>query len=411
MFGNVFAQTIGDSISSTLTNLRQFLDSCSRTADRIKLDFNILASNPPVLVISSNNRLQNRASYSLSSPGEIKNTVDTLENTLTQFYGEILPGGKQAAGFSIEKFGEALDEMERLLLATKDLYEDRARETFAKDTKFDYFITMEHALLLYWKARAIKQSMTFSAERFDESISSALQLYFEMSDKTIYQNDSVLEFRIAACLLLCDQFDLALQRYKKANAILVDDKTLPNDDEYRAIIPRQYAFVLWQQYDRICNNAVDIYKSPLRKQAAEIITEAYRVIEAAYTEVKRNHNEIFAKEPETEIGYVNNLLSYIVEHASLATRDGSLRQLNLNESEVRARYELLKSAPRNAGDLDTCACTAEFLLDPEVTELGERLKQGLDEPENAALYTERQLSRMRKTVSRILGEDHEDSSR
>jgi hypothetical protein len=61
---------------------------------------------------------------------------------------------------------------------------------------------MERALLLYWKARAIKQSIKFSAELFDESISLALELYYDMSDKKYYRHDAILEYRIATALLL-----------------------------------------------------------------------------------------------------------------------------------------------------------------------------------------------------------------
>ena len=409
---NVFATGIVASIDSRLSGLKQFLDSCSSFADGIKTDFNLLASNPPVLLISSNNRLLNREQYAASAPKEIKETVGRLEKTLTSFYDEMLPQGKQTDNFSIEKFGKSFDEMEKLLIAVEKQYKDKAKNDFGKDKKFDYFIKMERALLLYWKARAIKQSINFSAEEFDKSISLSLEIYYEISDKNIYQNDSVLVFRIAACLLLWDQFDLALQQYKEANSLLRHDKTLPNNSEYRAIIPGQYAFVVWRQYDTICNSAGDIKKSPLRKRAAEIVAEAYKITESAYKELKQTYNAIFENAPDEEAGYVNNLLGYIIEYANITTRDVSLRELNLDVGEVRAAYELLNSRQRNLGDLDTCACAAEFFgSEAEAKELATRLEKGLDEPEKAAPYTERQLSRMRNTVTRILGDDHDHSSR
>jgi ppGpp synthetase/RelA/SpoT-type nucleotidyltranferase len=408
---NVFATAIVDSIDDRLSGLKQFLDSCSGVADGINRDFHALTSNPPVLVISSNNRLSNREQYAQSAPQAIKETVDTLEKTLTSFYNTILPEGRQADGFSIEKFGESFEKMKNACCAAEKQYKDMAVGTFTKDKKFDYFIKMEQALLLYWKARAIKQSKTVSSEVFEESISSALQLYYEIYDKSYYQNDSVLEYRIAACLLLWDQVELALQKYKKANAVLADDKTLPSNSEYRATIPGQYAFVLWMQFDNMRNKAVDIEKSPLRKQAAEIVAEAYKLTDAAYKTMKRSHSEVFQNAPDVETGYVNNILSYLTEYAILATRDVAVQELNPDLIEVRAAYELLKARQRNVGDLDTCAGAAEFLGDPEALGHATRLKQELDDREKVAIFSEQQRSRLRKTVTRILGEDHDHSSR
>jgi hypothetical protein len=90
----------------------------------------------------------------------------------------------------------------------------------------------------------------------------------------------------------------------------------------------------------------------------------------------------------------------------MGSRECSLRELKPNMADVKAAYELLKANLRNFADVDTCACVAEFLEDPESQELATRLEQGLGEAEKTKSYSERQFSRMRKTVTGIRGGDH-----
>jgi Region found in RelA / SpoT proteins len=88
---NVFATTIIASIDSQLSDLKQFIDSCSRVAVGINKDFRALASNAPPVVKSLNNRIANREQYSPSAPQAIKESVHTLEKTLTHFYDKFQP--------------------------------------------------------------------------------------------------------------------------------------------------------------------------------------------------------------------------------------------------------------------------------------------------------------------------------
>jgi ppGpp synthetase/RelA/SpoT-type nucleotidyltranferase len=275
---------------SFLKPLKTSLDACSATADQIAEQ---VAAMFEAMSYEARQNLKSVSVdldrlNSLGLPTVIQKQVNTIATGLVSLYQRIYESAfvpdARLIDEAIEKFDTYAGEFDVVLRK----YDETKFPERAKDIEVRYRFQLERALCLYWKAFLLKvrsekdPSSSSTSEPFVAAIRGALTEYFEIAKTPEFHDDPILSFRIANAFALRGEQELALDKYREAQAYL-KSSSLPADHYMRLRIPKQLGVALWDVGERMKRSGEELGSSEaFVERRLNLYLEALRTTKAVY---------------------------------------------------------------------------------------------------------------------------------